>query len=86
MTTEEKYDELRIFMKRYRITWRALGEKMGLSPQGAAGICRSEACKPIYRNTLIALGFPEKLLPEPKVPVFPGLQNHADQQKTERAF
>lgn len=84
MTTKEKFEKLRIFMKKHHITWPALADHLGLSAQGAAALCRREACKDSYRDILIRLGFPEDLIPNSNSPVFPGLQkNDISQQKTE---
>lgn len=82
---EPRYKRLRRWMSDRDITFRAIGEQLGMSAAGARILLVKET---IWKNghyaTLLRLGFPKDLLPSPcemryghrrKIPRFPGLEN-----------
>lgn len=82
---EPRYKRLRRWMSDRDITFRAIGEQLGMSAAGARILLIKET---IWKNghyaTLLRLGFPKDLLPSPcemryghrrKIPCFPGLEN-----------
>ena len=72
----EKYSAVRAFMKENNITWAALAEGMGMSGHGVRAIFVRGSCRVEPYRKLRELGWPEDLLPAPKVPNLPGL--HVD--------
>ena len=78
-----RYQNLRAWMDKYDITFRAIGEHLGLT-EGAVRSYLKRTCMPVrYHEKLLPLGFPVDLLPEardvprgpkPKQARFPGLE------------
>lgn len=78
---EKRCLKLRKFMETHDITYRSIGEQLGLSEQRAFAMMRQKTYLQDHHDKLIALGFPPDALPEPvpepkmrKRPHFPGLQ------------
>lgn len=78
-----RFQRLRAWMREHGITFKALGEQLGLRYSGARRVCLGETCPSRHHTKMLNLGFPAELLPEakdlpvgpkPKVPDFPGLR------------
>ena len=74
---------LMVWMAEHSITYRALGEQLGLTIGGVHNLLTRPTIPTARHSQLTALGFPEGLLPppqdippgpKPKVPDFPGLR------------
>lgn len=78
-----KKTPLKEWMANHNITYRALGKQLGISLSGAVQLLSRPTIPTARHSQLLALGFPEDLLPppldlpsgpKPKVPDFPGLR------------
>ncbi len=86
--TQPRIERLRDWMAERNITYRAIGERIGVSTQGVRQLLVCETIPVKRHNALCALGFPEDLLPQPcdlptgprpRGPRFPGLvENHQE--------
>ena len=81
---QSRVEALKDWMAERDITFRAVGERLGLSGAMASRLLKAERIRPVRFEQLRALGFPKELLPVPsdplpggpkrKIPRFPGLQ------------
>ena len=83
-TSIVRYEELKKFLAEYNITHAAIANQLGLRQQGIHSLLRGETMPTVHHVKLIALGFPENLLPTPldksrgrqaKVPCWPAFSN-----------
>lgn len=79
---EVRLERLRRFMREHNITYRAIGDKLGISEPRVFAMLRQNTYFQGYHDKLIELGFPTDTLPYPvhapkarRRPIFPGLQN-----------
>lgn len=80
---EARLTRLRSFMQEYGITYRSIGDQLGLSEPRTFAMLRQNTYFQGHHDKLIQLGFPENTLPYPvhtpkarTRPHFPGLQKH----------
>lgn len=84
----DRYAQLLAWMDDHFIAFADVGEQLGMSASGARLLCLRDTM-PVHRHAqFVRLGFPERLLPEPRDlrcgpkkpgPIFPGLQAEANQ-------
>lgn len=82
---EPRFERLRRWMLDRDITFRDIGEQLGISSAGARGLLIKETIgNSGHYDTLLRLGFPKDVLPylynrqrgkQRKLPRFPGLEN-----------
>lgn len=56
---------LREWMRERSITFRAIGEKLGVTTEGARYMLSQDTIPPVRHEVLVALGIPPNLLPTP---------------------
>lgn len=91
MATQSRYIRRCEWMNEHRITYVAIGEQLGISATAVSRMLYSETMPVKRHQQMLALGFPDDMLPVPfdrprgrpkNVPIFPGLaaseSRHAD--------
>ncbi len=85
MTTENlpRSVRMRLWMRQYDITDRAVAEKLGLTPARVTIMLNRDTMPTVHHAALLQLGFPASILPQPydrksgprrrREPRFPGL-------------
>ena len=86
MAINPQYDALLVWMGDHYITFRNLGLQLGVSAAYARILCCQERISHHWHEKLVALGFPQDLLPRAEdvrrgvrpgnrpAPIFPGLK------------
>lgn len=81
-----RFERLRVWKDEHFISYRDIGEQLGMTPSGARQALRKPEIFKRHHDKLVALGFPRDLLPDPceeklgrrkRAPIFSGLQAQA---------
>lgn len=63
LTDLSREEKLQIFLSRSGLTFKAIGERLGMTGVAAAKLCRGETMPTRRHAEFMALGIPEELLP-----------------------